>query len=94
MNNRNFIKLCPIFTKAHVSDLEQQFLRLLNYDVSVSSRLYAKYFFELHAMCQQFHRTLKLQSLTVQQARQLEVRHHHRYYYYHHHGMMDDGMMG
>jgi len=31
--------------------MEQKFLELIDYDVSVSARLYTKYYFELRTLC-------------------------------------------
>ena len=42
----------PFFVTEEINKLEQKFLELLQYNVTVKSALYAKYYFELRALFQ------------------------------------------
>ena len=41
--NGQFSLICPMFTVSKLNMLEKRFLEFLDYDVNISSRLYAKY---------------------------------------------------
>eukprot|EP00455_Lapot_gusevi_P052226 TRINITY_DN792_c0_g2_i5.p1 TRINITY_DN792_c0_g2~~TRINITY_DN792_c0_g2_i5.p1 ORF type:complete len:138 (+),score=31.71 TRINITY_DN792_c0_g2_i5:88-501(+) len=73
--NAHFSIICPLFTTSRLNQFERCFLELLDYDVSVSSRLYAKYYFELRTLCEeQVFRAFPLAPLTSKAARRLENR--------------------
>jgi hypothetical protein len=73
--NGQFSLICPMFTVSKLNMLEKRFLEFLDYDVNISSRLYAKYYFELRALSEeQSNRAFALQPLNAKEARRLEVR--------------------
>lgn len=73
--NAQFTLICPMFTVAKLNQLEQRFLEYIDYDVSVSSHLYAKYYFELRTLCEeQSQRDFRLQPMNANKARHLENR--------------------
>ncbi len=75
--NGQFSLICPMFTVSKLNMLEKRFLEFLDYDVNISSRLYAKYYFELRALSEeQSNRAFALQPLNAKEARRLEVRTH------------------
>ena len=41
-----------MFTLKEINHLEKKFLELIEYDVSVSTSLYASYYFQLRTLCQ------------------------------------------
>ena len=72
-----------MFTVSKLNMLEKRFLEFLDYDVNISSRLYAKYYFELRALSEeQSNRAFALQPLSAKEARRLEVRSLLRLQYY------------
>jgi hypothetical protein len=73
--NGQFSLICPMFTVSKLNMLEKRFLEFLDYDVNISSRLYAKYYFELRALSEeQSNRAFALQPLSAKEARRLESR--------------------
>jgi len=72
ISNSQFVRLFPVISLEHLNRLERKFLDLIEYDVTVSSSLYTKYYFNLISMSdsRQFH----LKPLTVHEARLLEKR--------------------
>ncbi len=72
--NSQFTQVCPVYTAARISTFERVFLQWIDYDLAVSSRLYAKYYFELRALLEQQNiKSFSLSPLTPVHARQLEV---------------------
>jgi hypothetical protein len=51
MWNADFSAVCPSFTLRRINDLELAFLEFLKYNVKVSARDYAKYYFHLRSYC-------------------------------------------
>jgi len=45
LHNVDFSTFCPMFTLKEINHLEMKFLELIDYDVSISSSLYASYYF-------------------------------------------------
>jgi hypothetical protein len=52
LSNADFAFIYPFFVTEEINRLEQKFLELLQYNVTVKSSLYAKYYFELRALFQ------------------------------------------
>jgi len=52
LSNADFAFIYPFFITEEINKLEQKFLELLQYNVTVKSSLYAKYYFELRALFQ------------------------------------------
>lgn len=48
--NAQFAMICPMFSLDKLNLLEQVYLRALQFDISVSPHLYAKYYFELRTL--------------------------------------------
>ena len=46
----DFAFIYPFFVTAEINKLEKKFLELIQYNVTVTSKLYAKYYFELRAL--------------------------------------------
>jgi hypothetical protein len=71
--NSHFSVICPIFNVSHINKLERRFLELIDYDVAVSGKLYAKYYFELRTLCEAESRDFGMVPLSGRDARRLEV---------------------
>ena len=63
-----------MFTLKEINHLEKKFLELIEYDVSVSTSLYASYYFQLRTLCQRANRDLTLKPMDVDAAAALEAR--------------------
>jgi len=50
LSNADFAFIYPFFVTDEINRLEQKFLELIQYNVTVKSGLYAKYYFELRAL--------------------------------------------
>ena len=50
LSNADFAFIYPFFVTDEINRLEQKFLELIQYNVTVKSSLYAKYYFELRAL--------------------------------------------
>ena len=50
LSNADFAFIYPFFTTQEINLLEQKFLELLSYNVTITSGLYAKYYFELRSL--------------------------------------------
>jgi hypothetical protein len=50
LSNADFAFIYPFFVTEEINRLEQKFLELIQYSVTVKSALYAKYYFELRAI--------------------------------------------
>jgi len=50
LSNADFAFIYPFFVTEEINRLEQKFLELIQYSVTVKSSLYAKYYFELRAI--------------------------------------------
>ena len=56
-----------------INKFERKFLELLSYNVTVSTSLYCKYYFELRGLCEADCRRFNLPPLSVDQAKRLEA---------------------
>ena len=50
LTNSDFAFIYPFFVTEEINKLEQKFLELIQYNVTVKSNLYAKYYFELRGL--------------------------------------------
>ena len=50
LSNADFAYIYPFFGTPEINKLEKKFLELIQYNVTVKSNLYAKYYFELRAL--------------------------------------------
>ena len=73
LSNADFAFIYPFFEMDEINQLEEKFLELLKYNVTVKSSLYAKYFFELRGLYKSTTE-FPLQPLNEMQAAQLEAR--------------------
>ena len=76
LSNSDFAYIYPFFTTEEINKLEQKFLELLQYNVTVKSSLYAKYYLELRALFKNDNE-FPLQPLDAETAKQLEVKSNH-----------------
>jgi hypothetical protein len=51
LSNADFAFIYPFFTTKEINQLEKKFLEMLQYNVSVKSAIYAKYYFTLRELC-------------------------------------------
>jgi len=54
--NADFSVLYPVLTAKDINSLERRFLELLEFKLAVTPALYAQYYYELRAICQEHHR--------------------------------------
>lgn len=73
LSNADFAFIYPFFEIDEINSLEEKFLELLKYNVTVKSALYAKYFFELRGLYKS-DSDFPLKPLNEQQAAMLEAR--------------------
>jgi len=71
--NVDFISIFKNLSIKDLGVLEKQLLRLLEYNVSVPSSLYAKYYFELRELAEKDAKTFPLTPLDKERAEKLEV---------------------
>mmetsp|Transcript_19945 Transcript_19945/g.22937 ORF Transcript_19945/g.22937 Transcript_19945/m.22937 type:complete len:254 (+) Transcript_19945:49-810(+) len=73
LSNADFAFIYPFFVTEEINRLEQKFLELIQYNVTVKSSLYAKYYFELRALFKN-EAEFPLSPLDVATAQKLEAR--------------------
>jgi hypothetical protein len=73
LSNADFAFIYPFFVTEEINKLEQKFLELLQYNVTVKSALYAKYYFELRTLFKN-EAEFPLKPLDAHTAAQLEAR--------------------
>lgn len=73
LSNADFAFIYPFFVTEEINRLEQKFLELIQYNVTVKSSLYAKYYFELRALFKN-EAEFPLSPLDVTAAQKLEAR--------------------
>jgi len=72
--NADFSILYPALTVKEINFLERKFLELLEFKLTVSSSLYAQYYFELRSICEENARQTYNHSIPKAQLRRLELR--------------------
>jgi hypothetical protein len=78
--NVEFSSVYPQYSLENINKLELQFLRMIKWDLYISSSLYAKYYFALrslegkHDFRRRYNHMVGGDSVRPQQARQIEVR--------------------
>lgn len=55
------------------NELERTYLEMLDFNIDVDSSVYAKYYFELRALAEKFHKDFPLTMLSKKQAETLEA---------------------
>jgi hypothetical protein len=74
LSNADFAFIYPFFTTEEVNKLEQKFLELIQYNVTVKASLYAKYYFELRTLYKDTDKELPMTPLSALDAGKLEIR--------------------
>lgn len=74
LTNSDFAFIYPFFVTEEINKLEQKFLELIQYNVTVKSNLYAKYYFELRALFKDNEKEFPMKPLDKKDAENLEVR--------------------
>lgn len=73
MSNADFAFIYPFFVTDEINKLEKKFLELIQYNVTVKSNLYAKYYFELRALFKDNEKEFPLTPLDKKDAEKLEL---------------------
>merc|ERR1712151_1415419 len=73
MGNADFAFIYPFFSNEEINKLETKFLELIQYNVTVKSSLYARYYFELRGLYKS-DTDFPLQELSAEQGKKLEAR--------------------
>eukprot|EP00355_Strombidium_rassoulzadegani_P008650 CAMPEP_0168614850 /NCGR_PEP_ID=MMETSP0449_2-20121227/4196_1 /TAXON_ID=1082188 /ORGANISM="Strombidium rassoulzadegani, Strain ras09" /LENGTH=219 /DNA_ID=CAMNT_0008655561 /DNA_START=80 /DNA_END=739 /DNA_ORIENTATION=+ len=74
LTNADFAFIYPFFVTEEINKLEQKFLELIQYNVTVRSNLYAKYYFELRALFKDNEKEFPMKPLDKKDAENLELR--------------------
>lgn len=74
LSNADFAFIYPFFVTEEINKLEKKFLELIQYNVTVKSTLYAKYYFELRALFKDSEKEFPLKALEKKDADKLEIR--------------------
>jgi len=74
LTNADFAFIYPFFVTEEINKLEQKFLELIQYNVTVKSNLYAKYYFELRALFKDNEKEFPMKPLDKKDADNLELR--------------------
>lgn len=70
--NADFAQVVSPYSVAELSSMEKRYLELIEYNVSISAKLYASYYFELRTLCEKEERAFKLKPLSKLEAKQLQ----------------------
>jgi hypothetical protein len=73
LSNADFAFIYPFFITEEINRLEKKFLELIQYNVTVKSNLYAKYYFELRALFKDNEKEFPLSPLDKRDAEKLEI---------------------
>eukprot|EP00826_Nyctotherus_ovalis_P051959 TRINITY_DN6531_c0_g1_i6.p1 TRINITY_DN6531_c0_g1~~TRINITY_DN6531_c0_g1_i6.p1 ORF type:complete len:279 (+),score=94.46 TRINITY_DN6531_c0_g1_i6:694-1530(+) len=76
LSNADFAFIYPFFTTEEINRLEQKFLELIQYNVTVKASLYAKYYYELRTLYKDNEKEFPLTPLNNTDAGRLEIRSH------------------
>ncbi|ESO05672.1 hypothetical protein HELRODRAFT_186943 [Helobdella robusta] len=71
--NVDYCQILKEITVENMNELERQFLELLQFNINVSSSVYAKYYFDLRALAEAHDLTLPFEPLSKERAIKLEV---------------------
>ena len=63
LSNDDFAYIYPFFVTEEINRLEQKFLDLIQYNVTVKASLYAKYYFELRSLFKESEKEFPLKEL-------------------------------
>lgn len=73
LSNADFAFIYPFFVTDEINQLEKKFLELIQYNVTVKSALYAKYYFEMRALFTNNEKEFPLTPLDKRDAEKLEL---------------------
>lgn len=73
LSNADFAFIYPFFVTDEINQLEKKFLELVQYNVTVKSALYAKYYFEMRALFTNNEKEFPLTPLDKRDAEKLEL---------------------
>jgi len=73
LSNADFAFIYPFFVTEEINKLEMKFLELIQYNVTVKSALYAKYYFEMRALFSNNEKEFPLTPLDKKDAERLEL---------------------
>lgn len=73
LSNSDFAFIYPFFMTEQLNRLEKKFLELIQYNVTVKSSLYAKYYFELRALFKENEREFPLVPIDRSEESKLEI---------------------
>jgi len=71
--NIDFSIICSAYTVQDINQLEKQFLKLIDFNVSITASLYASYYFELRTLCEKAELGFTFKPLSEAQQRKLEI---------------------
>jgi hypothetical protein len=74
LSNDDFAYIYPFFVTKEINKLEQKFLDLIQYNVTVKASLYAKYYFELRSLFKDSEKEFPLKPLDPNDMQRLEIR--------------------
>lgn len=74
LSNDDFAYIYPFFVTKEINKLEQKFLELIQYNVTVKASLYAKYYFELRSLFKDSQKEFPLKPLDNKDCKRLELR--------------------
>jgi len=72
LSNYEFSVYCPMFTLKEINHLENKFLEMLCYNVSISASTYASFYFHIQTLCR--HAQTERTPLNMELARQIEAK--------------------
>lgn len=73
LQNSDFAFIYPFFVTEEINKLEKKFLELIQYNVTVKSHLYARYYFELRSLFKDNEKEFPCKVLTKKDAEKLEL---------------------
>jgi len=73
LSNADFAFIYPFFITEEINRLEKKFLELIQYNVTVKSNLYVKYYFELRVLFKDNEREFPFTPLNKRDADKLEI---------------------
>lgn len=73
LSNADFAFIYPFFVTEEINKLEKKFLELIQYNVTVKSQLYAKYYFEMRALFTDNEKEFPMTPLDKASAEKLEL---------------------
>ena len=73
LSNADFAFIYPFFMTEQLNKLEKKFLELIQYNVTVKTSLYARYYFELRALFKENEKEFPLMPIDAREEQRLEA---------------------